>query len=79
MPNISKIKINNDTFIIVDKEMRDILSSSVEDNGKVLTVKNGVASWSDSEPICIFDVDEEGGLFSTTTLPVLPTAEEGVF
>lgn len=31
------------------------------------------------EPICIFDIDEDGALFSTSSLPTLPTAEEGEF
>lgn len=31
------------------------------------------------EPICVFDIDEDGALFSTSSLPLLPTAEEGEF
>ena len=31
------------------------------------------------EPICVFDIDEDGALFSTSSLPTLPTAEEGEF
>lgn len=56
-----------------------IPSSTASDNGKVLTVANGVPVWSEGAPICIFDIDDDGVLFSTNSLPILPSAEEGEF